>query len=118
MKEIEKIKSDIRPVLESFLNQESLFPKFKEMAKAVGYEGDDPTLIKSALFTANNGQIGFVIAELNDMFFEFQLFEQIKDKEPFKTILEEKPESKTKIIALAKRIVNGEEVTNKDIEAL
>ena len=88
------------------------------MAKAVGYDGDDPTLIKSALFTANEGQIGFVIAELNDMFFEFQLFEQIKDKEPFKSLLETNPESKDKIVALAKRIVNGEEITDKDIEAL
>ncbi len=52
------------------------------------------------------------------MFFEYQVIQNVIDKEPFKTLLETNPELKGDVIALAKRILHGEEVTNEDVEKL
>jgi len=105
--------------LESFLNHEPNYPQYKKIAEAVGYTGDEPDKVKSALFSVDdNGQIGFVVAELHDMFFNYQVIQNVIDKEPFKTLLETNPELKSDVIALAKRILHGEEITNEDVEKL
>jgi hypothetical protein len=119
MKKAERIKTELRLVLESFLNYGPNYPQYKAIAEAVGYTGDEPEKVKSALFSVNDeGQIGFVVAELHDMFFEFQVIQNVIDKEPFKTLLEENPEIKDEIVVLAKKIIAGQEVANEDIEKL
>lgn len=106
-------------MLESFLNYEPNYPLYKDIAALVGYSGDEPEKVKSALFSVNDeGQIGFVVAELYDMFFEFQVIQNVIDKEPFKTILTENPKAKDGVITLAKKLLAGEEVTNEDVENL
>lgn len=119
MKKAERIKTELRIVLESFLNYAPNYPLYKDIAAAVGYTGDEPDKVKSALFSVNDeGQIGFVVAELHDMFFEYQVIQNVIDKEPFKTLLTEKPELKDGVVALAKKLIAGEEVTNEDVEKL
>jgi len=119
MKKTEKIKNELRQVLEDFLNYELNNPEYKKIAEAVGYTGDEPDKVKSALFSVNDdGQIGFVAVELYDMFFEYQVIQQVIDKEPFKTLLTLNPELKNNVIVLAKKIIQGEEVTNEDVEKL
>ena len=119
MKKSEKIDDAIRPVLEAFLICEDYQATFWDMARAVKYEGDDATEMRTALFTVSpDGQIGFVIAELNDLFFEFQLIEKVKGLEPFKTLLETKPEKRKDIVGLAKQILTGVEINNEDVQKL
>ena len=114
---IEKINSELRSVLTGFLNDELYQDTFKDMSRSLGYTGDDADKIKASLFSVNDeGQIGFVIAELNGMFFEYQTIENVKNTEPYKTLLDNYPEKRGEVAQLAKRIINGEEVHQEDIE--
>jgi len=116
MEKSERIADAIRPILEAFLVCEDYQTIFWDMARAVKYEGDDANEMRTALFTVSpDGQIGFVIAELNDLFFEFQLIEKVKGLEPFKSLLETKPEKRKDIAALAKLILSGVEISNEDV---
>ena len=118
MENINKIKNDIRPVLEAFLSEEKYFAEFQKIAKVVGYQGDDPNMIKMAMISIKDGDFGFVAAELNDMFFEYQIISQVKDVEPFKSALEKNPDKTSYIVGIARRILNGEEITSDDMNFL
>lgn len=73
---IKPINPELRPLLDQFLNQESLQSKFAEIAKRLGYEGTDPEKIKVALFTPNKRkEICFADSEIYDMFVEYQIAE-------------------------------------------
>jgi hypothetical protein len=75
--------------------------------------------IRASLFSADpNGRIGFCIAELNDMFFEYQTIENVKNVEPYKTLLEQHPEKRGEVAELAKKVINGETVEQEDLEKL
>ena len=116
---IEEINPELRPVLAGFLADEHYQDTFKDMAMALGYEGNDMEKVKASLFTADpNGRIGFVIKELNDLFFEYQTIEKVKDVEPYKTLLETKPEKRGDIVVVAKKIINGEFIEQEDLEKL
>lgn len=116
MKKSERINDAIRPVLEAFLLCEDYQATFWDMARAVKYEGNDENEMRTALFTVSpEGEIGFVIAELNDLFFEYQIIHKVKGLEPFKTLLETKPEKKKDIVELAKKILSGGEISNEDV---
>ncbi len=115
---IEEISVELRPILTGFLNEECYQDSFKDMAQALGYEGEDMTKAKACLFTASpEGQIGFCLAELNDMFFEYQTIENVKNHEPYKTLLETKPEKRGDVAKLAKKMLTGE-VDSDDLEKL
>ena len=116
---IEQISPDLRPVLTGFLTDEHYQDTFKDMALALGYEGDDIEKVKACLFTADpNGRIGFCLAELNDMFFEYQTIEKAKLHEPYKTLLEVHPERRGEVAKFAKKLINGENVDQEDLEKL
>ena len=101
------------------MSEEKYFAEFQKIAKVVGYQGDDPNMIKMAMISISpDGEFGFVVAELNDMFFEYQLIIQIQDKEPFKSALEKNPDKTSYIVGIAKRILNGEEITSDDMNFL
>lgn len=116
---IKKINSKIAPVLEAFLANPEYQETFKDMAFALGYSGDDTVRQKEILFTANDdGEIGFVLAELNEMFYTFQLTTNLLSQEPFASLVELHPEKKDEVIAFAKRASKGEEITNDDVTKL
>jgi hypothetical protein len=116
---IEEINPELRPVLAGFLANEHYQDTFKDMALALGYEGDDIDKVKASLFTADpNGRIGFVLEELNDLFFEYQTIEKVKDVEPYKTLLETKPEKRSDVVIVAKKIINGEAIEQEDLQKL
>ncbi len=116
---IEKINPDLRIVLAGFLKEESYQDTFKDMAYSLGYEGDDMDKARASLFSVDpNGRIGFVIAELNALFFEYQTIENVKNTEPYKTLLEEYPEKKDDVVKLAKKIIDGETIHQDDLNSL
>lgn len=114
-----KIASDMAPVLEAFLAYPDYQETFKDMAFALGYKGDDNVKIKEILFTTNEeGDIGFVLAELNGMFQEFQIIFNLSSREPFKSLLENYPEKKTDLVKIAKKALKEGQLTNEDLEKL
>lgn len=114
-----KIDPKIAPVLEAFLAHDEYQATFKDMAFALGYKGDDDVKIKEILFTANSeGDIGFMLSELNEMFFEFQLIMQVMQSEPYASLFKRVPERKSEIVKFAKRLIKQEEVTNEDVQQL
>lgn len=114
-----KIDPKIAPVLAAFLAHEEYQATFKDMAFALGYDGDDQGKIKEILFTANDkGDIGFMLSELNDMFFEFQLISKILDAEPYASLLKRAPERKADVVKLAKRIIKNEEISSDEVNKL
>jgi hypothetical protein len=115
-KSIKPIKKELRPILEEFLAFEEYQTIFKSFAEHMGYKGNDTDRIKQLMFTANSdGDIGFNVLGLNDLFLEFQLIKQLRDKDPYKTLLEESPKSITKIRELVKKILKGKDITEQDL---
>ncbi len=118
-KEIPKakpIKAEIRPILEKFLNDRKNMQMFRHFAKALGYDGDDETKIRELMFFPDSeGNIRFTIAGLYDLFLEFQLMEELGDKEPYKSLLERNPNKINDIRELVKRMIKGDLITNEDI---
>lgn len=116
---IEQISPDLRKVLAGFLNEEIYQDIFKDMAYSLGYKGDDKEKIMASLFSADpNGRIGFCIAELNGLFFEYQTIEKVKNVEPYKTLLETHPERRSKVTKLAKKMLDGEDIHQEELEKL
>lgn len=118
LKNIKPIKDEIRTVLEEFLAVPEYQDIFMVFAKHMGYTGDNLTEAKKALFTTQEDQIGFKVVGMNDLFLEFQLLKQLKIQEPYKSLLESRPEAISQLRELAKKILKNEEVTNKDIEKI
>lgn len=117
-KQLEPIKSDIRPLLEEFLAVDEYQPIFFAFAKRAGYNGTDAKEAKNALFTVKDNQIGFNIEGVSELFLEFQLLQQLKDSEPYKTLLVERPEAIQELREIAKKALNKEEITDKDLKSL
>jgi hypothetical protein len=114
---VEEIREDIRDILTGFLEDEHYQETFKDMALALGYKGDDVLKVRASLFTVNsNGEIGFCLAELNDMFLEYQTIQNIKDVEPYKSLLQNYPERRTALANLAKKLLDGEAIEQEDLQ--
>lgn len=115
--DIKQINKEVRGTLSDFLTDDYYQDTFKDMAKALGYEGDDIEKIRASLFTTSpKGEIGFCLAELNDMFFEYQIIDGIKDIEPYKSLLEREPEKRNVIAILANKLASGTDIENEDLE--
>lgn len=115
---IDKIKKEISPLIEGFLNSPDYLDRFKDLAFSLGEESEQLEDIQIAMFTVQGKQIGFVATEVYDWFIEWQLLDRLKGKEPFSTLLTIYPDRKEDILTLAKKMLDGEEVTEKDMSAL
>jgi len=113
---IQPIKEELRPLLEQFLAYEDYMPLFKEFAKVMGYYGDDEKKIKQILFAPNeDGEIGFTVEGMYELFLEFQLMMQLAEKEPYASLLKEYPEAIRNIRKVAIKIYAGEEIGESDL---
>lgn len=111
---INKIKTELRPILAAFLNEDEYQGVFWQMAQLVGYVGDDDALMKASLFTVKGGDIGFVIGELNELFAEFQ----IKQIPLISDLISKHPEKKSKIIEFALNALKTGKLDEKAFEDL
>lgn len=113
------IKPELRALLEAFLVCEEYQPIFMGFAKHMGYEGDSMEEARQGLFsTTESGEIVFNVLEMNDLLLEFQIIHQLQDKEPFKTFLASDKKGITKLRELSKRILDGKEISDKDVADL
>jgi hypothetical protein len=118
-KKIKAIKPEIRDLLEEFLAFEEYQPIFKQFAEVIGYHGNDREKIRNILFVPNDdGEIGFSISGMNELFLEFQLLKQLIDKEPYKSLLEEFPEAIQNIRIVAQKMLNKEDIGNEDLQLI
>ena len=116
MVKIKEIKPELRDIIEEFLGFEGYQAIFKEFAIQVGYNGDDSLEIKKCLFTPNeDGDIGFSIEGMNELFMEFQLLKQLIDKEPYKSLLTEYPEAIQNIRIVVNKMLNKEDIGEEDL---
>lgn len=115
---VKPIKAELKPLLEDFLREPSYQFKLKAFAKIVGYEGDDWEAMIKSLFTVDidSKEIIFAVEGMYDLFLEYQLERQLRDKEPYKTLIEMDSSAVMRIRELAKKIYNGEEITDSDLE--
>lgn len=115
-KKIQTIKPELSGLLEEFLNFEEYQPIFKQFAGIIGYHGHDMIKIKKLLFIPNeNGEIGFSISGMDELFMEFQLIKQLIDKEPYKSLLTEYPESIQNIRIVANKMLKKEDIGEEDL---
>ena len=117
---VKPIDPKIRPVLEEFLAYPEYQQVFMEFARRMGYEGNDINYVKTKLLFIPNedGEIMFNIQGLYDLFLEFQLIKQLKEREPYRSLLERKPSAIAHIRDLAKNILEGNEISNEDIQKI
>ena len=118
LENIVPIKEELRPILEQFLAYEPYQTLFMAFAKNLGYTGDDTREAKNSLFTIKEEQIGFNVLGMQDLFMEFQILTQISQQEPYKSLLSTYPQAITNIRELAKKILNKQPVTDKNLEEL
>lgn len=115
---VEKIKKEISPQIEGFLNDEEYAPLFKDLAFSLGEDSEDILDIQLAMFTIKDNSIGFVATEVYDWFLEWQLFKRLEGKEPYASLLLQFPDRKADVISLSKRMLNGEEINDQDVKDL
>ena len=113
---IQPIKPELRNLIEDFLTFPSYQFIFREFAKAVGYHGDDVQKIRNCLFVPNEvGELFFSVSGMYDLFLEYQLINQLIDKEPYKSLLKEYPESIQNIAIIAKKAADGLDLDEQDL---
>lgn len=118
LKNIAPIKPELRPIIEEFLAYPEYQTLFIAFAKHAGYTGEDSVKAKKHLFTIKDGEIGFNVVGMNDLFLEFQLLKQLSDTEPYRSLLEKRPAAISQLRELSKKILNKETITNKQIEEI
>ena len=117
---IEPIKAELRPLLSEFLMYEAYQAKFKEIAKAYGYKGDDIEKVRIALFTPDidTNNICFVDLELYDMFTKFQIHKEIETNPNFILIHKVLPEKISFIETFMYDMLTGNEVDEGDLDSI
>jgi hypothetical protein len=104
---IKPIDLKLRPLLDEFLNAESLQPKFAEISKRLGYTGSDPEKIKISLFEPNKRkEICFASDEVYDMFVEYQIAEVLHEQGVPRDLA---PEIFAQLILECKDLMNSKE---------
>ena len=108
---IKPIDPKLRPLLDEFLSQDNLQPKFAEIAKKLGYNGDDHEKILISLFSPDtHNEICFADPEITNLFVDYQILKQLEITEPYKTLLKLKPEVAPELIKLSKDILDGKTI--------
>lgn len=113
---VNKISGDLRVTLDEFLHVEEYQEQFAEMAKAVGYTGDDPDMIRLALFTVKEGEIGFVIGELNEKFFNYQIEKSLKNDPGYSDFIKEFPEALPDLVKMSAGFLRKGEADEAELE--
>jgi hypothetical protein len=115
-KKAKRINPEIAARLEAFLNFEPYQDLFIKFGKIAGYDGADITEAKKSLFTVNkDGEIGFNISGMNELFMEYQLLINLIDKEPYKSLLTEYPEAIQNIRTVANKMLSKEDIGEEDL---
>ncbi len=112
---IKPINTKIGELLDKFLDDPEYYESFKAIAKSLGISSHDPTTIKVAMFSTVEGELTFASKELESLFTEWQLFIQLSDHEPYSSLLKEYPERKPKVMDIAHKLLEGEDVLDEDV---
>lgn len=117
LENIKPIKDELRPLLEEFLAYEPYQNLFMAFAKNMGYPGEDMLEAKQGLFTIDvkSGEIGFNVEGMKDLFLEYQILRQVITVEPYRSLLTAYPQAMIKLREFSKKILNKEEVTQKEL---
>lgn len=116
--ELKPLNEEIGKLVDEFLDDPEYYCKFVDIAQAADLVSDNASEIKMSMFQVVDDQLTFAHKELEEIFFEWQLLKQLKQQEPYATILKKHPEKKGHVIDLASRIMEGKSVTPKDINFL
>lgn len=116
--ELKPLNEKIGKLVDEFLDDPEYYSKFVDIAQTTGLISDNASEIKMSMFQVVNDQLTFAHKDLEKAFFEWQLLKQLKQQEPYATILEEHPERKEHVLDMAQRIVAGDSITSKDLEKL
>lgn len=113
--ELKPLNKKIGKLVDTFLDTPEYYSRLEDMAQTIGVVSDNPDVIKMAAFTHDGTNLGFASEEIENLFFEWQLFKLIADQEPYATLLETYPERKPSLITLAKKMWIGIESIDEDI---
>lgn len=103
--DIPKIKPELRGLLTEFLADVRYQREFQKMSNIVGCTSRKPNKYRAALFTVADGEIGFVIGELNVMFADWQIEKAIKADPIISAQLADNPELLKKYLEAAKMLM-------------
>lgn len=115
LENINPIKGELRTIIEEMLAYEPYQDLYMAFARNMGYPGNDLLEAKKLLFTIQDGEIGFNVKGMEDLFLEFQLIKKVSNTEPYRSLLSSYPEAVPRLRELAKKILAKEPVTDKDI---
>ncbi len=115
---IKPISSRIGKLIDEFLDDADYYEEFKKIAIVKGITSTDPKVVKVSMFSVKKDELIFTSKKLEALFTEWQLFTQLVDREPYSTLLQEYPERKKQVMDVARKLLEGEDVTNDDVLAL
>jgi hypothetical protein len=116
---IKPIDQSLAPIVEAFLNEPDLQETFAGYARDLGYTGNDNTKMKVALFTPDDdNNICFANHEIYELWLDFQILRNLSMVEPYTTLLKYYPETKPKLLTIAKRMLAGEQISPEEILSL
>lgn len=116
--ELKPLNEEIGKLVDEFLDDPEYYVRFVDIAQTAGLVSDNANEIKMSMFQVVDNQLTFAHKELEEAFFEWQLLKLISQQEPYKTLLEANPLKKYVIVNLAKRILDGDPLSAKDLEEL
>ena len=113
---MKKLNDTIAKLVDDFLDDEDYYPKFKTIAaEELDIDSNVPDVIKMAMFSTEDGELIFANKQLEDLFFEWQLFKQIADQQPYSLLLAKFPERRPAVVEVAHKMLTGEEIEDDDI---
>ena len=115
---VKPLKESIGKLVDEFLDDVENYAKFVEIAEKLGFQSENAEAVKTRMFTIVDNEITFATKELEELFFEWQLMQQLKTLEPYASVIKKHPERKGKILDVALRAYHGEEITSDDMEEI
>lgn len=112
---LKPLNKKIGKLVDTFLDDEKYYTKFKAIATEHNIISDDPDIIKMSMFSVYKDQLTFIDTKLEQLFTEWQLFKQLVDQEPYASLLKQFPERKPAIMDITNCLLTGSEVTDADI---
>ena len=116
---IKPINPELKPVLEKFLTDPYFQDSIKAQSKILGYNGDSGEKVRVSLFAPDDDKnICFANDAVHQLFIDFQILEQLRNTEPYTTLLKHSPEKSIELIALSKQLMIDDEHVDKQAIAV
>ena len=114
----EELDDKLVEYIEAFIQDDDNMDIFMEEAEKAGLDTIDPDKVRDAMIDAEKDPPTFISKRVEELFYDWQIIRSLLDAEPYATILKDHPEKRDSIIRLARKVLDGEPITEKELFSL